>query len=239
MANPMPNPGSACSECQGARYLRDDSLPIGHPRFGKLSPCPVCNIQTTEILSGLNEHERTVAFDRMKQFVGRPASARMIAAAKTFAANPVGFLSIHGGNGNGKTMCLMAIVNAVIASGIEARYMTAAQLVAMMRETFNSESKETDYDRVHQLASIPVLCIDEMDKLRDTPYSREIQQELINLRYRSAHELGTVLAWNGPLHASKDTEGGNPFPAVVSRIQEFVVISNYDVDIRPLLGGNQ
>ena len=68
-----------------------------------------------------------------------------------------------------------------------------------------------------------------MDKLRDTPYSREIQQELINLRYRDARVLGTVLAWNGDIDAL-------PFPAIVSRAQEFTVIHNQDRDLRPAIG---
>lgn len=153
----------------------------------------------------------------------------MKAAAQRFIDRPYGFLSIHGNFGNGKTTTLMAIVNGVIEHGIEARYLTASDLLAYMRETFNNETKETDYDRLHELAKIPVLCIDEMDKLRDTPYSRELQQELINLRYRNARILGTVLAWNGGINDL-------PFPAIVSRVREFSVVQNNDSDIRPLIG---
>lgn len=219
-----------CPECNGARYFRYD-VPQEHPYFGRLFPCPVCNKSTMEFLSGLNDAERQITFSSMIKSADRAGSARMIIAGEAFAKNPVGFLSIHGSYGNGKTMCLMAIVNAVIAQGIEARYMTAADLAAHMRKAFSSAEKtEDDYDRLHVLAHIPVLAIDEMDKLRDTAYSREIQQELINLRYRSAGILGTVLAWNGDLNAL-------PFPAIISRAQEFAVIANYDVDIRPAIGG--
>ena len=126
-------------------------------------------------------------------------------------------------------MALMAIVNAVIATGNEARYITASELLAYLRETFNSDTHETDYDRIHELARIPVLCIDELDKLRDTPYSREIQQELINLRYRDSGVLGTVLAWNGEVNDL-------PWPAVISRIREFVIVQNNDNDMRQSLG---
>jgi hypothetical protein len=40
----------------------------------------------------------------------------------------------------------------------------------------------------------------------------------------------TVLAWNGDIDAL-------PFPAIVSRAQEFVVVRNGDADLRPLIGG--
>ena len=160
---------------------------------------------------------------------GRPATKLMVDAASKFIYRPRGFLSFHGGNGTGKTKAAMAIINAIVARGIEARYITASELLAYMRDTFNDATKQTDYDRIHELARIPVLCIDELDKLRDTPYSREIQQELINLRYRDAEILGTVLVWNGELNDL-------PWPAVISRVSEFTVIKNSDPDIRKLIG---
>jgi DNA replication protein DnaC len=156
----------------------------------------------------------------------------MVAAAQKFIGQPKGFLSFHGGNGTGKTMVLMAIVNSMIEKKIEARYLTAAELIAVLRETFNSETGETDYSRLHKFARIPVLIIDELDKLRDLPYSREVQQELINLRYRDADILGTVLAWNGELNSL-------PWLAVISRACEFVVVKNNDSDIRKLIGDVQ
>lgn len=160
----------------------------------------------------------------------RPGTKATVDAAREFINKPYGFLSIHGGFGNGKTTILQAIVNAVVNSGQEARYLTAADLLAYMRDTFNKETNVTDYDRIHELARVPVLCIDEMDKLRDTPYSREIQQELINLRYRDAKYLGTVLAWNGDINSI-------PWQAVISRMSEFTVIHNTDSDMRKLIGG--
>lgn len=191
-------------------------------------PCPVCNAKEIDYACGLKDRERTVNLSGL-DIEGRPATKRMIEAAQYFTKHPNGFLSIHGGNGTGKTVALMSIVNAVIATGNEARYVTASELLAYLRETFNSDTHETDYSRLNELAHIPVLCIDELDKLRDTQYSREIQQELINLRYREANVLGTVLAWNGEVDAL-------PWPAVISRIREFTVIKNDDSDMRELLG---
>jgi DNA replication protein DnaC len=222
-------PNVVCPECHGQRWFSYSNLEIGHPFYGRLFPCPACNIQAIDSACGLKEHERAITFDRLNTR-GRDDTWKVIQAAQAFVNAPYGFLSVYGQFGNGKTTTLMAIVNAVIDKGIEARYLTASDLLAYMRETFNSDTKVTDYDRLHELAKIPVLCIDEMDKLRDTPYSREIQQELINLRYRDARILGTVLAWNGGLNDL-------PFPAIVSRAQEFTVIANNDRDLRPLIGG--
>lgn len=224
-------PPAGCPECHGARWFSYSNLELGHPFYGRLFPCPVCNKQAIDTACGLKDHERQITFDKINTH-GREDTWKAVSAAKAFVRAPRGFLSIYGEFGNGKTTIMMAIVNAVIEQGIEARYLTASDLLAYLRETFNSETKESDYDRLHELAKIPVLCIDEMDKLRDTAYSRELQQELINLRYRDAGILGTVLAWNGGLNDL-------PFPAIVSRAQEFTVIQNRDRDLRPLIGGKK
>jgi DNA replication protein DnaC len=191
-------------------------------------PCPSCNQVEIDYASGLKDRERAITLNAIDT-AGRPNTATMKTAAAHFISKPYGFLSLHGNNGTGKTLALMAITNAIIAAGSEARYITASELLAYMRDTFNNDTHETDYDRIHELARVPVLCIDEMDKLRDTPYSREIQQELINLRYRDANILGTVLAWNGDLNDL-------PWPAVISRLSEYVVVKNNDSDMRKLLG---
>lgn len=181
--------------------------------------------------SGLRDRERQITLDSIKT-ANRPHTLKMKQAAMEFIKNPKGFLSFHGGNGTGKTMIAMAIVNAMVDKGVEARYLTAAELLAILRETFDMEAGETDYSRLHKFANIPMLVIDEIDKLRDTPYSREIQQELINLRYREADILGTVLVWNGELDSL-------PWPSVISRLSEFTVVKNSDSDMRKLLGDIQ
>ena len=216
-----------CSNCDDKRYYRYDVEP-GHVFFGKLFPCPECNKQEVDYNSGLRERERNITLDMVKT-ANRTGTQNMVAAARKFIAKPSGFLSLHGANGTGKTMITQAIVNAATSKGIEARYLTASELSAALRETFKDGAKDTDYSLLHKFAKIPVLIIDELDKLRDTPYSREIQQELINLRYRDADILGTVLAWNGELEDL-------PWQAVISRASEFVVVRNVDVDMRKLLG---
>ena len=209
------------------KYVRFD-FPTWHPQFGKAVPCPTCNQAQIQIISGLTGQERKINLSQIDT-IGRKGTAEAVQAARAFIQTPQGFLSIHGKFGNGKTTVLMGIVNALVDKGIEARYLTAAALMGYLRESFNKDSNTSDYERLHELAALPVLVIDELDKLRDTEYSRELQQELINRRYREAGTLGTVLAWNGDLNAL-------PWGAVTSRLSEFVVVHNQDSDMRPLLG---
>lgn len=156
----------------------------------------------------------------------------MLDAARRFAASPFGMLAICGGVGNGKTHTLKAIVNACLSAGIEARYITMAELMAYAREAFQSVAPgDTDYGRISEIARLPVVCIDELDKARFTEYAQEIQTHFFDVRYRGADRLGTVAAWNGRPEAF-------PLPWVVSRFSEYRIVINNDSDIRPLIGAS-
>ena len=201
---------------------------MGHPRFGRISPCPKCNQKAIDAVCGLKTHERVVTLDKLI-VSNRPGAQAMKRAGMAFIANPVGFLSVFGPCGNAKTILLQAIVNGCLKRGIEAQYLTAHEMMDYLKEAFDPKVMETDIGRIRRLASIPVLCIDEMDKAKNTEYAADMQQHLINERYRNAGILGTVFAWNGDL----DTL---PWPAVVSRISEYPHILNNDDDLRPAIG---
>jgi len=216
-----------CKVCDDTRYLRAD-LPVGHPSFGRMTACPACNKAALDAECGLTEKERGrklahVVTDK------RPGAEKMLAAARDFLSRKNGFLSLRGSWGNGKTLILQAIVNECRDAGVEARYTTATELMLWLREAFDEKVMETDKARIERLARIPILCIDELDKARDKPYSREMQQYLIDRRYRDGHLLGTVFAWNGSFRVLG-------MPAVTSRMSEFVVVENNDPDVRKAIG---
>jgi DNA replication protein DnaC len=183
--------------------------------------------------TGLNPVERKITFANIETD-GRPGAAKMLKAAQEFMQNGRnGFLTIHGDFGNGKTTVLKAIVNECVMKGISARYITMTEVMNYAREAFESlKAGDTDYGRITELAKVPVLVIDELDKARVTEYAREVQTHLFDMRYRNSHALGTVVAWNG---AFEDIE----LPWVRSRLSQFVVVENADKDMRPLLGGNE
>lgn len=220
----------ACDHCSGQKYVRYD-VPVNDLRFGRIYPCPKCNRDGIILASGLNPEERKISLKTLIT-TGRPGAAAMVKAANQFiVGNFLGFLSIYGDLGNGKTTTMKAIVNACIERGIEARYMTMTEVMAYAREAFESQQAgDTDYGRIGRLATTRVLCIDELDKARITEYAREVQTHLFDVRYRRAHELGTVVAWNGDTSTI-------PLPWVMSRLSEFPMIENNDRDIRPALKG--
>lgn len=191
-------------------------------------PCPKCNQVGVAAASGLYPEERGITLADL-DVTGRPMTQNMVGWAEKFIQKPTGFLSFHGEYGTGKSVALMAIVNACIERGLEARYLTGHTLMDYLFEAFDPKVMETDRARINRLASIPVLVIDEFEKAKETPYSADMQFHLIDQRYRNRLALGTVLAWNGPLEAL-------PWPAVRSRLTEFPIILNNDPDLRPRLG---
>lgn len=209
------------------KFLRYD-VPVSDYRFGKISPCPKCNQETVTVNSGLQSHERSITIANLIS-AGRDDAQKMKSAAVAFIEKPTGFLSFYGSYGNGKTIALMAIVNACISKGIDARYLTAHQLMDYLYDAFDKKVMETDRGRIERLAKIPVLAIDEFDKARDTPYASDMQQHLIDERYRNKSTLGTVFSWNGDFSTI-------PWGAVVSRMREFPAIENRDSDMRPAIG---
>lgn len=217
-----------CEMCDGMQYLRVD-VPIGHPSFGNVVPCPKCNVNT--VTAGLFPHEMSIRFSDIVT-EGRPGAAAMLTAAQQFlACGRTGFLTVHGGYGNAKSTLLKAIVNDCVAHGVDVRYVSMIEVMAYAKEAFESEQRgDTDYGRINRLAGVQVLVIDELDKARITDYAREVQTHLFEKRYRQSQVLGTVLAWNGRF---EDLD----LPWVRSRLSEFLVVENLDADMRPLLGG--
>jgi DNA replication protein DnaC len=199
--------------------------------FGRSFPCPACNADAVTYNSGLNPQERKIKFEDIETR-NRPGAAAMLNAARSFmAADCRGFLTVHGGFGNGKSTVMKALVNACLEHGIDARYITMTEVMVYAREAFESQQQgDSDYGRIAKLAAIRVLVIDELDKARITEYAREVQTHLFDVRYRNADQFGTVVAWNGRFDALD-------LPWVRSRLSEYPVVENLDVDMRPLIGG--
>jgi DNA replication protein DnaC len=192
----------------------------------------VCNPDALAKKCGLTPFERRIRFEDVAT-EGRAGAAAMVRAAREFVSNGMkGFLTFHGGFGNGKSTTMKALINACIAAGEpDVRYITMSEVMAYAREAFESQQAgDSDYGRIERLAKVRVLVIDELDKARLSDYAREVQTHLFDKRYRCASDFGTVVAWNGAF-ATLD------MPWVRSRLSEYPVVENLDADMRPLLGG--
>jgi DNA replication protein DnaC len=159
-------------------------------------------------------------------------TARMIAAARSFIERPAGMLTIYGTCGNAKTVVLQAIVNACLAQRVSAIYTTLYDLIGYVREAYQPDATNSAWYRMHRLQDVPVLCVDELDKVKASEWVREVETQLFDTRYRRgiAGECGTVLAMNGSIDYDLPEH-------LLSRIRDGrnVIVRNNDRDMRPLM----
>lgn len=152
----------------------------------------------------------------------------MVRALKDFVENPTGFLSVFGSYGNGKSTAIAAAINALVKRGVDARYTTALALIGYIKDGISADG---DFTRLNRLAGVPVLFVDEADKLiQQTDYVVQIQTHFFDVRYRNAGRLGTVIAWNGSMSV------WNALPWIRSRLSEYPCVENRDADMRLAIG---
>lgn len=225
-----------------ANWVAVSMARYGHVELQNVE-CPDCvkqrridYINHLQEISGLSVTHRMLTLD-MIGIERRPRTKAMIDMARLFVGNPYGFVTFHGPYGNGKSTALMAIVNACVAKGISAVYITFGDLVGYARAAFSTQN-DSDWDRIRRLAQVPVLCIDEMspDQVKETDYVRMIQAQIINARYVSgeAGQTGTVVAGNFTLFNETDLPTVSDW--IATRLKQGVTVWNNDPDFRPQLG---
>lgn len=208
-------PVLVCPDCWGLGVVKKDLQPAD-PGFGKLFPCPnpfhdADRYQRLANRSGLKPHELKYTLASIKRM--HDMTQPMIDTISTFLDDPKGWLYMWGGPGNGKTLCLMAAVNDYINRGIPALYITLADLLEVMRETFKhnqfttvAQIGEDAWDkwgtyqqRFARVQTVDLLAIDEFDasKVNQTPFATEFRSRLIDHRYRDAVGLKTVTLFAG------------------------------------------
>lgn len=227
-----------CSTCGGTGYYRLD-VEFGHPQFGRVIRCECKareDVERLNRLSGLTATERRIKLEDIDTD-GLVATAAMVIACQRFINNPRGIVTIYGGPGNGKTMALQACINAMLDKGVEAVYITAFDLLSYIREAFTQDratrllnvNDENAYMRLRRFERIPVLAIDELDKVKVTDWVLEQLTDLIDRRYRKAEDGqgGTLIAMNDDVDSQPSW--------IASRLKRYTVIHNEDGDMRPSL----
>lgn len=214
--------------CDGSGWYRED-VPFADPRFGKLQRC-VCkraeDAQKLQKICGLTDSERVY---RLSQISLSGDTKRMVEAAQQFIERPSGILTIWGTTGNAKTVVLMSIVNECIERGVGAVYLTGFDLVGYIRDAFKED--ESALGRIRRFENVPVLCLDELDKIKWTEWVEEQITELIDRRYRMGLDgyYGTVIAMN---------KNPKTLPEwIYSRLEDGrnAIIHNADSDLRSLM----
>lgn len=184
-------------------------VPTTDKRFGQAQRCECGAVDNAaqrtaylERVDGLKPHERTITFERV--VLGSHNQTAYDAVRAAVAAKS-GLITLTGPFGVGKSVLLMAAVNAARADGATSVYTTMTDLLDWLRAAFNPNRIEEDgvdlsfERRWRLLTTCRVLAIDEVDEMNPTPWALERLCRIFDERWRSMEQALTVVALNQPV----------------------------------------
>ena len=179
-----------CQICGGAGFLRR-KRDLDDPLFGRVETCE-CRLDEAvderqsrlERLSNLGTLTR-FTFDTLKSEGRDPSFKRQLEIARQFALSPAGWLAIQGASGSGKTHLAAAIANERIAAGQPVLFMVAADLLDRLRASYDpDEADDMSFDLLfEQVRNTPLLILDDVDAVSQTPWAKEKLTQVVNHRY--------------------------------------------------------
>lgn len=180
-----------CPECNGLGYVRGED--------GKLQVCSHVDPLTVYPLEryGLAQSEAALEWSAVKAINGGPVAA---AAVQETLQRGAGWVYMHGDPGLAKTLILKVAVATAIRERRQAAYVRMAEILDDLRGAFDKNNpSEESQRRLDWWSSIPLLAIDEFDRVNQTEYAKERSFLLMDRRYESAirGKTITLMASNG------------------------------------------
>lgn len=220
------NPSTTCDICDGLGFFVPD-VDRYDPKFGRAQKCPhgcgTLGERERAAASGLLGNMRKLSFVTSKGWGQSVRPAATAVKQAVTADPPAGFILISGPYGCGKTHILAAAVNEAIERGGVGLFSTADGILDRFRETFDKETKSGNADTYWQVwnrfLDVPVLCVDELDRVSGTAWAENQLFQVLNKRYEKSvygNDNGrtclTVLATNSAV------EGLPPY--LISRLKD-------------------
>src|SRR5512135_382139 len=192
-ANNVPAPtGTVCEICGGLGWISVD-VPLGHPQFGKLVPCPHRSAERDQsaaekVWSDLGPL-RNMTFENF-QPEGHAATIEQRTSLKTafdrakkFSEEPRAWLLLQGSYGCGKTHLAAAIANACLARGLSVKFVNVPDLLDYLRSAYNPAVGETYDERFTEVRDAPLLILDDLGTQNATSWAEEKLYQILNARY--------------------------------------------------------
>jgi DNA replication protein DnaC len=206
------DPCAICGQralCGGLGYVRYE-LPIEHPDFGKLFRCPNNHYVDPERREKLRKLGNLDAFTEktfetfktdlpMHTPSQRQSLETALNVARSYAANPDGWLLLEGTYGCGKTHLAAAVGNARLEYEDAVLFITTPDLLDHLRNTYGPSS-EVGYDEMFdRLKNAPLIILDDLGVENPSGWAQEKLFQLLNFRH--SRRLPTIITTNVDLES--------------------------------------
>lgn len=189
-----------CQMCGGSGWFRKDIQNIRHPGFGALFPCENVNKAKSRIhnkRSGLIQAEYEWNWTRI--IYADTNTKKAVETCSRIVKLGHGLAYLWGTWGNAKTDILKVSTARAIVGGLDATYITMADMLNDIKAGFDDSSSEF---RIQKWQDRPVLCLDEFEKHTKSKsgWSDETIQRIMDYRHTNAKRdvSATIIASNKP-----------------------------------------
>lgn len=197
-----------CPVCGGFGYVRiAPNADKNSKSFGKVDVCPrVDRLQSpaqAELL-GITASERDeLGWGALIMDWGNVAEA--VTAIKSTLERGWGFVYLWGDYGMAKSLLLRIAVAETMRADKVGAYANMPDIIQHLRRAFREDDRiedpRSEDERLNFWMEVPLLCVDEVEEMRDTSYAAEKQFMLLNTRHEQTireRNLVTILASNQP-----------------------------------------
>ena len=240
-----------CANCYDHRFVYARKVERSGPVFwddarryhGRLqsAPCPVCRGeylgQYLLELCGLADLEVDgkpavdIRLADVSPLRGQDDAFRVARQLLAEIPTPTSWALFCGDYGRGKTHVVMGLVNGARVAGIYARYTTSEQILEALRSSYRDGSPVSTAEIRQRYERVPVLAVDELDRVKWTEWAGEQLFAILDARYLQSK--ATYFASNlGPKALAEVSE---PLAALVSRISAGYMAVLAGPDFRPLM----
>ena len=169
-------------------------------------------------------------FDTRADEVNRDAFSnlsRALELARSYAAQPKGWIIFTGTFGVGKTHLAAAIANERVRLGYPALLVVVPDLLDYLRAAFSPQGNISYDQRFEHVRRAPFLVLDDLGTESATPWAKEKLFQLVNYRYIA--ELPTVVTTT--LTMSKLD------PKIGMRFMDSSLCTLFEIEAPPYMGG--
>jgi len=204
------------------------------------SPCPVCRgdaldeyLAEVSGLDGLVLDGKTMLSIRIadvKPLPGQDEAFRVAWQLLSELPEPHSWALFSGDYGRGKTHILAGLANGCRLARMRSLYATSEQILSALKATYDDGATERTAAVRYRFETVPVLVLDEVNRVRWTTWAGEQLFAVLNAR----HTGGRATWYGSNLGPSALEQTSEELAALVSRMSSGYMVALTGEDLRPV-----